>query len=161
MIDGPTSFSTDAMNVIDRVLSSIGTKTDLLNESWTPLERVVHAFHMRDLWAKLKPVFDSITVDDDACDCLSHISTSGIKNGLENMAEQMVHPYSGRYEYIKDLKSTPYANGDHFTLADRQVPPLTDAETWKRWKEDLKFYYGEASLRDVAYFLRCHYRRGH
>jgi len=41
------------MNQIDMVMSNIGEPTDGLGPNWSPLERVVHKFHMRDLWEKL------------------------------------------------------------------------------------------------------------
>lgn len=46
------------MNTIDMILSQIGQPTDGLGPNWSPLERVVHKFHMKDLWSKLKGVYN-------------------------------------------------------------------------------------------------------
>jgi len=44
------------MNLIDRVLTRVGVTDDGLGANWTPLERIVHNFHMKDLWSKMMPV---------------------------------------------------------------------------------------------------------
>lgn len=49
-------FSTAAMNEIDRILNNIGVSDDGLGANWSPVERIVHHFHMIDLWNKIKPV---------------------------------------------------------------------------------------------------------
>lgn len=46
------------MNLIDRVLTRVGVTDDGLGANWTPLERIVHNFHMKDLWSTIKPVCD-------------------------------------------------------------------------------------------------------
>ena len=45
------------MNTIDMILSQIGQSTDGLGSFWSPLERVVHKFHMKDLWQKLRSYY--------------------------------------------------------------------------------------------------------
>lgn len=52
----PQEFETSEMNLIDRVLTRVGVSDDGLGANWTPLERIVHNFHMIDLWNKIKPV---------------------------------------------------------------------------------------------------------
>ena len=46
------------MNTVDMILTQIGQPTDGLGPNWSPLERVVHKFHMKDLWAKVKAEYD-------------------------------------------------------------------------------------------------------
>lgn len=49
----PTGFDTDAMRTIDGVLSHLGEHNDGLGDVWSSLERVVHVFHMKDLWYRI------------------------------------------------------------------------------------------------------------
>jgi len=53
-------FDGEAMNTIDTILSTIGQPTDGLGPNWSPLERVVHKFHMKDLWAMLRENYDLV-----------------------------------------------------------------------------------------------------
>ena len=46
------------MNTVDMILTQIGQPTDGLGPNWSPLERVVHKFHMKDLWATVKAEYD-------------------------------------------------------------------------------------------------------
>ena len=48
------------MNTIDMILKEIGQPTDGLGPNWSPLERVVHKFHMKDLWAKIRDNYDMV-----------------------------------------------------------------------------------------------------
>ena len=49
----PEGFSTDAMRTVDLVLASLGDGNDGLGDIWSNLERVVHMFHMKDLWSRI------------------------------------------------------------------------------------------------------------
>ena len=48
------------MNTIDMILKEIGQPTDGLGPNWSPLERVVHKFHMKDLWAKIRANYEMV-----------------------------------------------------------------------------------------------------
>ena len=130
-------FATDAMALVDSVLTRVGQSDDGLGPNWTPLERVVHNFHMRDLWAKIKPVFDEVTVDRDVCQCLtSDLQANGVRPAVEWIAKH-------------------YARGTPITLLNRPIPILTDHKTWSIWRQRLIRYYTPAALHDAAYFLKC------
>lgn len=129
-------FDTEEMNVIDRVLSAIGKSDDGLGSNWSPLERVAHTFHMRDLWHKIKPVYQVVQVESETCKCLLDIENSGVKSGVAWVANH-------------------YAHGTPITLLNRAIPKLTDATTWTTWKNRLLHYYNAEAVRDAAIFLRC------
>lgn len=130
-------FATDAMALVDTILARVGKSDDGLGPNWTPLERIVHNFHMRDLWAKIKPIFDKIEVDEAVCRCLtSDLETNGIRPAVEWIANH-------------------YARGTPITLLNRPIPVLNDHKTWALWRERLIYYYTPASLHDAAYFLKC------
>jgi hypothetical protein len=130
-------FATSAMALVDTVLSRVGKSDDGLGPNWTPLERIVHNFHMRDLWAKIKPVFDTIKVDKDVCDCLtSDLEANGIRPAVAWIANH-------------------YARGTPITLLNRPIPVLKEHKTWSIWRQRLIHYYIKDAINDAAYFLKC------
>lgn len=48
-----TDFATSTMNIIDKILSTVGNSKDGLGEHWSSVERIAHMFHMWDLWQKV------------------------------------------------------------------------------------------------------------
>lgn len=47
------------MNTIDQILSKIGRPDDF-GPNWTPLARIIHRFHMEDLWLSVIPSYKNI-----------------------------------------------------------------------------------------------------
>jgi len=130
-------FSTPQMNVVDHVLQGVGVTDDGLGKNWSPVERLVHHFHMIDLWNKIKEVYDSVEVDPEVCACLTNTRTNGVRGSVEWVAHH-------------------YATGTPITLLNRAIPKLTDANSWSIWKDRLLHYYTKQALLDAAYFLKCH-----
>ena len=58
-----SDFSTKTMNVVDKILQNVGKDNDGLGPNWSPLERVVHKFHMYDVWQEVHKVFESAVVE--------------------------------------------------------------------------------------------------
>ncbi len=46
-------FTTNTMNIIDAILSRIGKDDDGLGPNWSSTERIVHKFHMYDVWSRV------------------------------------------------------------------------------------------------------------
>jgi len=132
----PQDFSTSEMNLIDRVMTRVGVTDDGLGANWTPLERIVHNFHMKDLWNKIKPVYEKVHVDPVVCECLLNLEKSGVRPAVDWVANH-------------------YAKGTPITLLDRPIPVLKDSSDWKIWKDRLLHYYSQEALFDAAYFLKC------
>jgi len=132
----PNDFSTPEMNLIDRILSRIGIADDGLGSNWSPVERIAHNFHMRDLWNRLRPVYENVVVNPAVCECVLNVEDSGVRGGVEWVANH-------------------YEKGTPITLLNRPIPQLQNAEDWKLWKERLLHYYSDEALYDAAYFLKC------
>jgi len=129
-------FYSPEMNLVDHVLSGVGVTDDGLGANWSPVERLVHHFHMMDLWLKIKTVYDKTEVDEKVCSCLSNVAGNGIRGAVEWVARH-------------------YATGTPITLLNRDIPKLTDAKSWGIWKDRLLHYYTQEALQDAAYFLKC------
>jgi len=128
------------MNMIDKILSNIGKSDDGLGPNWSSTERIVHKFHMWDLWTRLQPFVMKIAKTSPPskvlCDCLLDTKNNGIFEAVSWVANH-------------------YETGTPITLLDRPIPALTDADSWKIWKADLLNYYDERAMMDGATFLYC------
>ncbi|XP_032233064.1 uncharacterized protein LOC116615510 [Nematostella vectensis] len=140
--DSPTGedFSTDTMNIIDSVLSRIGKDDDGLGPNWSAVERVVHTFHMIDVWKTIKGVYDDTVAlhppQNFLCECLLDTHSNGIYRAVHWVAEH-------------------YKSGTPITLLNRPIPKLRDAKSWRVWKSRLLHYYKRPALYDASLFLYC------
>lgn len=133
-------FYTTPMKTIDKILNNIGKDNDGLGSFWSPLERVVHKFHMWDVWIRVQATFQDSTVKNppsqDVCDCLLDVQSNGI------------------YDAVAWV-SNHYDKGTPITLLNRPIPKLTDADSWQIWRERLLWYYKDGNLEDAARYLYC------
>lgn len=53
-------FTTETMNIIDAILSRIGKDDDGLGPNWSSTERIVHKFHMIDVWHRVREVYQEV-----------------------------------------------------------------------------------------------------
>jgi len=135
----PQDFSTHSMQVIDRVLTILGTKDDGLGPNWSPLERVVHTLHMWDLWNKIQHKYATTAYPGAAiCKCLQ---TEAKPEGAIYNAVQWVAEH--------------YKSGTPITVTTRPIPKLLDAPSWGVWRDHLLAYYYPEALHDAATYLRC------
>ena len=51
-------FEGDVMNDVDELLSRIGGSQDRFGPNWSPLDRIIHQFHMKDLWTKIRAAYN-------------------------------------------------------------------------------------------------------
>ncbi|XP_045165913.1 uncharacterized protein LOC123529593 [Mercenaria mercenaria] len=133
-------FTTLTMNIIDKILSTLGNSKDGLGPHWSPVERVAHVFHMWDLWYKIKDTaWEQVQENkpsDEMCTCLASVEFNGIKDAVAWVANH-------------------YKTGTPITLLNRPIPKLVDADSWGIWKQRLLHYYTPEALRDAAMYLHC------
>lgn len=133
-------FVTEPMQTIDSILSVVGQPNDGLGPHWSSLERIVHHFHMMDLWSAILPVYQSEILTNPPnqmlCSCLLNTEENGIYRAVQWVAEH-------------------YKTGTPITLLNRPIPKLQDAESWKIWKDRLLHYYTPEAIRDAAVYLYC------
>jgi len=126
------------MHLVDMILSQIDTPNDGLGPNWSPLERIVHRFHMEDLWSKIETTFKKTAKPSKAvCQCLyDDVKTNGVYDAVMWVAEH-------------------YESGTPITLLGRAIPKLKNAKTWSIWRDRLLEYYDEASVFDASLYLHC------
>mmetsp|Transcript_22364 Transcript_22364/g.24944 ORF Transcript_22364/g.24944 Transcript_22364/m.24944 type:complete len:214 (+) Transcript_22364:103-744(+) len=122
------TFATRSLNVIDGIFNNF----ERVPGNWSAAVRIVHYFHMRDLWYKVK---DAMTVtpvpDAKTCECLLDADHNGV------------------VEFM--LSYTGYSHGPD----THSLPPLTDGKSWQLWKESLTVFYTDEALRDAALYMMC------
>ena len=135
-----SDFSTETMNIIDKILHNVGKDNDGLGQYWSPLERVVHKFHMNDVWVQVHKVFklevEQNPPSNEVCKCLVNTKENGIYDAVAWVSDH-------------------YDSGTPITLLNRPIPKLTDAASWEIWRTRLLYYYQPATLHDAALYLYC------
>merc|ERR1719499_322829 len=133
------NFATPAFNRISWVLEHMDTGDDGLGPNWLPQERIVHAFHMQDLWERIRRVYINLKdIPDKTCQCLLRTGSNGIEERLE-----WIHD---RYKV-----DTPISLHEWGT----QIPKLTTSDSWKEWEKRFSYYYTSAGDEDAAIYLKC------
>jgi len=134
----PTDYFGFTMNMVDKILAMIGKSDDGLGAHWSSTERLVHKFHMWDLWLRLQKEVRELTPtpSSEVCNCVLDVESNGVLKAVQWIAAH-------------------YESGTPITLLDRPIPKLVDAKTWEFWKNDLLHYYTPSALHDAAVFLHC------
>jgi hypothetical protein len=139
-IHDSAGFVTPAMKVINELFANLGKGTDGYSEAWSPVERVVHDFHMTDLWHAVHGSYTSRVLpqppSDAVCKCVLDTEGNGIRAAVQWVADQ-------------------YKRWTPITLLGRPIPKLTDKESWKVWRSRITHYYDEQSLFDAATYMYC------
>lgn len=132
-------FATDAFNIINWVLTHQDTGDDGLGPNWLPQERIVHAFHMKDLYSRIHTAYDKLEeIPDETCKCLLNTQANGVEDRL-----QWIHD---RYKV-----DTPISLHEWGT----QIPKLKSSTDWKEWVKRFSYYYTPEGDRDPAVYLKC------
>jgi len=165
-----SSFDTDGMKTLDSILLHMDNKFwDVKN--FSPLERVVHGFHMKEVWAKTLKQFQKIKKSNqpnaNACDCAMDIGNNGIMNVLKYLALVIREPslvqgnpsyksfdWSGNiYSYNNFAVETVNQTVDYVREAKKDpMPRLTDTNSWKVWRTQLP---PNEQNYDLALYLYC------
>ncbi|CAF0755041.1 unnamed protein product [Adineta steineri] len=134
----PTDYFGFTMNMIDKILAMVGKSDDGLGKHWSSTERLVHKFHMWDLWLRLQKEVSELSPKPSSavCKCVLDVQSNGVLKAVQWIAAH-------------------YESGTPITLLDRPVPKLVDSVSWDFWKNDLLHYYTPEALHDAAVYLHC------
>ncbi|CAJ0963977.1 unnamed protein product, partial [Mesorhabditis belari] len=179
---GPSDamYLTDGMKTLDEVLSHMNEKGwDI--KYFSPLERVVHAFHMEEAWAMVLKEYEMVKQNPPSstvCSCARDVENNGVLKMLRFTAIAIrdgplvygnkLSSYSKPWEYyvkytyhMKPQKEEKvYKKDENWISLDqllmtekKSMPPLKDAQSWEQWKD-----IGEMKMAehfDTALFLYC------
>merc|ERR1711942_220113 len=93
------NFSSPTMDAVDQVLSHM-TDNDWGIRNAPPLERLVHALHMLEVWEKAAPHYDTWKKRvnkkkrlqkalNKLCPCLKDVESNGVRDMLQQLARKM------------------------------------------------------------------------
>jgi len=168
-VDGP-SFKTDGMRAVDRVLSHMdNSKYDI--KLYKPLERLVHALHMQEVWFETRVEFEKIKLNPpsvDVCRCARDVENNGIMKMMRFIALEIREPglMYGKHTQLNNGTVTwdgnvyNYRNFPHkdtdmvLQNAEDVVPPLETEAAWAHWKK-LMVTMPMADDYELALYLYC------
>jgi len=171
-------FVTEPMRTLNMVLSHMDdAHWDIT--AFNPLERVVHAFHMREVWGRARLQYNQITANPPnatVCQCALDVNNNGIMKLLRFTAMAIREPalvygspaftdktldekgqpkYYIPYPYsFHFLKPVENKNPEELFIRDhaQAMPPLTNSTVWKIWKQTT---HSPKIDFDTALFIYC------
>jgi len=154
---GSSMFTTDELKVIDGVLSHMdNSRYDL---HLHVLERLVHIFHMRELWTKAATHYRNISVNPplpETCKCVLDVDNNGIMKMLRLTALQIREPelVFGDARYMISVYFNLDTNVNGLFDSNNVTPPLNDQASWEIWKSHFNTMLPSDDF-ELAYFMYC------
>ncbi|CAJ0922556.1 unnamed protein product, partial [Mesorhabditis belari] len=146
---GPSDsmYLTDGMKTLDEVLSHMGDKKWDIG-FFSPLERVVHVFHMQEAWEMTLKEYQKLKQNppsSDVCKCAKDIENNGasliygdtMKAYNTSLQYYIQGGYTYRFKPERVFKESERGLSlDQILLKEKEsMPKLTDAAAWEKWKE--------------------------
>uniref|UniRef100_A0A7S2IQI0 Uncharacterized protein n=1 Tax=Zooxanthella nutricula TaxID=1333877 RepID=A0A7S2IQI0_9DINO len=169
--DGDSPFATPAMRVVDAAL----TRMDDMNYdigTTSGLQRLVHAFHMREVWALASAQYQALAADPPgraACACALDVDGNSVLEELRLIASSLrsaqmasSRQSSSQPRYDKAFLSTsclrPAGRGKGALKGAADLLDLgrmRSAADWAMWKATMAEHMALCDTRDLAVFLYC------
>jgi len=164
--DGDSPFATPSMRVVDAAL----TRMDDMNYdigTTSGLQRLVHAFHMREVWALAAAQYQALAADPPgraACACALDVDGNGVLEELRLIASSL------RSAQMASSRKSPSGYGRRrriwiFGAMTSSLRPGTadllglgrmrSAADWAMWKATMAEQMALCDTRDLAVFLYC------
>jgi len=170
--DGDSPFATPAMRVVDAAL----TRMDDMNYdigTTSGLQRLVHAFHMREVWALASAQYQALAADPPgraACACALDVDGNSVLEELRLIASSLrsaqmassrqsssqlaYHPRVGFSTSC--LRPAGRGKGALKGAADLlDLGRMRSAADWAMWKATMAEHMALCDTRDLAVFLYC------
>ena len=167
--DGDSPFATPAMRVVDAAL----TRMDDMNYdigTTSGLQRLVHAFHMREVWALAAAQYQALAADPPgraACACALDVDGSGVLEELRLIASSLRSAQmassrkssSRRRSWFLSFSTSCLRPAGRGKWALRGAPDwlarMRSAADWAMWKATMAEHMALCDTRDLAVFLYC------
>jgi len=149
--DGDSPFATPSMRVVDAAL----TRMDDMNYdigTTSGLQRLVHAFHMREVWALASAQYQALAADPPgraACACALDVDGNSVLEELRLIASSLRSPQMAPSPRSSRRRRRIWA-------ADlRDLGRIRSAADWAMWKATMAEHMALCDTRDLAVFLYC------
>lgn len=168
-----TMFQTNGIQVVDEVLSHMDDASYDIR-GYDALERLVHAFHMQEVWHAALPHYHNYAAappSDEVCHCVTDIDGNGIMKMLRFISLKIREPelmygkvavIDGKeYRWDGNLYSYKFASeADADKMAsDEPFQHLTNEGAWKAWKKHMMAGMRDSDDKELALFLHCALRK--
>jgi len=168
--DGDSPFATPSMRVVDAAL----TRMDDMNYdigTTSGLQRLVHAFHMREVWALAAAQYQALAADPPgraACACALDVDGNGVLEELRLFASSLRSAQMASSRQSSSRRR--FWGGTGFSTsclrpagrgkgALRGAPDwlarMRSAADWAMWKATMAEHMALCDTRDLAVFLYC------
>jgi len=109
----------------------------------TVLNKLAHAYHMQDSWARTRDTADSFNdIPGEVCDAAMDFTENGVNKVLQ-----------AAFEFVK------YNFTEAYLQEKMDLPPLTDEKSWDLWKNKLVDIRGMSSNKATGLFFHCIMKR--
>jgi len=170
--DGDSPFATPAMRVVDAAL----TRMDDMNYdigTTSGLQRLVHAFHMREVWALASAQYQALAADPPgraACACALDVDGNSVLEELRLIASSLrsaqmassrqsssqLRSYHHSGLSTSCLRPAGRGKGALKGAADLlDLGRMRSAADWAMWKATMAEHMALCDTRDLAVFLYC------
>jgi len=169
----PSPFMTNSLRSLDRVLSHMDNQLYDV-KYFTILERIVHAFHMQEVWEMAQQPYQAYKATpppDAVCTCARDVESNGVMKMLRFSALAMREPaliygksrkdYYVQYQVVYSFGSNdkisaqaPLGPGQVLLTESGAMPPLENEASWKKWK-DILISMDPTVPTDLALYLYC------
>jgi len=160
-------FRTSAMRVVDEVLSHMDNPNYDISQ-YSTLERLVHAFHMREVWSKAHVEYLKIKSNppsNEVCKCVRDYENNGVMKMLRFSALAIREPKlmfgktvslnNGSVSYNSNVYNFQFAkHADPLKAPSDSMPPLKTAGGWGQWKKAMMDMKSSDDF-ELALFLYC------
>ena len=137
---------TESMQMLDFILqNSDDTKKDnFMIPGFSTLEKLVHAAHTQELYARTKPIYETIInqppEDSQLCGCVKDEESNGVLASLRMFRD---------FWHLIFFKRYSARNG-------AEIPKIESPKTWKIWKDAFdKDMLNEKERFNFAMYLYC------
>jgi len=165
-------FATPGMRMTDRVLSHMDDNHHDIRQ-YSPLEKLVHALHMQEVWYKARDVYRHLASvappTQQLCGCVLDFDNNGIMKMLRFLALQIREPqlmYGSRtvinnhtviymrttYSYTVSVQAD--AQKEVLLSEADAIRPLQDQQSWALWKKSMMSHQPSDNY-EFAVFLYC------
>lgn len=152
-------FLSGPMKSIDNILSKMDL-TDYGVPGYSSLEKVVHHFHMEEMWWRAFRTFKTTSYPSvNTCRCLLDVDNNGVIKRLKFVEDQLKEGlrHAGPYDYSNNVYDYTFVAREAYYLDKSKkihIPKLQSSQAWKTWK-DVMFRMGYTDDMEFALYLKC------
>jgi len=148
-------FKTPGLRAVDYVLQHMSNANFGIKQ-YTPLERLVHALHMQEIWNEALAPYKALEANPPSkqlCSCIKKVEENGIMDMLRYIALKIK---AGEY-FVTGTLMIEKGNSQHNGMESKQKEAavhIINEDKWNTWKADMMQMLPSDNT-DLALYLYC------